>query len=435
MRKYATNIVSTWLVLIVCFAVSGSVSHEIWWEETGKTYGYHLGGYRFLIVVGDDFDHHEMARIKKYWEDWGANVDIAGMERKVMGHILKKTGTGWDTSEKITVKTDVLISQLDLTKYNAIFFPGGKSPENLIAEDSLRVVRLIQNADRDGLVLSAICHGPHALAAAGILKNRKATGHPDVIKGIQESGGEYVMEVYVSDGNIVTGNWPYFETFAVKVAEKLLYPKGGAPRRTSPFDTNLVLKTIKERRSVRAFQDKDVDSTSVKLLLEAASWAPSANNDQPWKFVVVRSRETKDRIHETLMARMKDYYTKQGYPEEAVRRYWSSIFSSPVHIFAFCDTTGIDISEEWEQADIMHQIQGVTVACQNILLAATALDLGSLWVGALLVIEDEIKALLLVPEELMLVTVIAIGYPAYKPLPPVRRPISDVTFFESWMGK
>jgi nitroreductase len=294
---------------------------------------------------------------------------------------------------------------------------------------------MIQEAHRKGLVLAAICHGPRVLAAAGILKGRKATGHREVMQEITDGGGEFVNQVYVMDGNIITGNWPYFETMAVKVAEKLLYPEGGGPSEKSLFETNAVLKAIKERRSIRRFETRDVDSAIIEQILRAAAWAPSANNEQPWKFVVVREKEIKEQVLEAFMTRMKGYYETNEIPLDRIRAYWSGVFSAPVHIFVFCDTSDVEIEKEWEEIQMLWSIQGVSAAAQNILLAAHSLGLGSVWTGATLAVEDTVKVLLQVPKDVRLMTVIAVGYPAYNPLPPVRKPLADIVFFEKWEQK
>ena len=213
---------------------------------------------------------------------------------------------------------------------------------------------------------------------------------------------------------------------------KLLYPEEAGLFENSPFETNPVLKAIKERRSIRKFQVKDVDPGKIEILLKAASWAPSANNDQPWKFVIVRNRETKNDIREALMDTMKGFYETKGIPSERMNSYWSSVFSAPVHIFVFCDTRHIEMDKEWEDIEKLHNIQGVSAACQNILLAATALDLASLWMGGPLVVEDDIKGLLNIPQDVQLMAIIAIGHPAHEPSPPARNPLLHIMFYEKW---
>lgn len=432
MGKGMHSYISVLFCLLIFCMMHGPVMGQDWWEETDQDYSYDLSGVRVLILLGEDFDYHETIVVKDLWEKWGAQIDIAGTAEKLTGHLFKRTKKGWDRSENRTIEMDMLLDEVDMSEYQILFLPGGSSPASLIKADSLRLVQLVQDADKKGLILAAICHGPIALTAADVVEGHKITGHRDVIKGVQERKGEFVREVCVMDENIITGNWPYFETFAVKVAEKILYPDGGGPSQKTPFDTNIVLKTIKERRSIRQFQDKDVDQDTIELLLRAAIWAPSANNDQPWKFVVVRDKEIKNQIIDAVIERMKGAYEKLGYPLDRIKMYWSGVFSAPVHIFAFCDTSGIVVDKDFKEMEILHNMQGVSIACQNILLAAQALELGSLWAGGPMVVEEQIKTLLRVPEDVRLAAIIGVGYPAYKAFPPVRKPLSKVMYIEKW---
>jgi nitroreductase/putative intracellular protease/amidase len=425
------------VILTLLFLLIGGspVKSQLWWEESGEKHDYDLSGYRFLIVIGEDFDYHETILIKQYWEEWGAKVDVAGTDLELTGHVWKRREGEWDRSETRNVRPDLLLSEIDLSKYQAVFFPGGNSPKSLLEKDRLRVIEMIQEADRKGLVLGAICHGPQVLAAAGVIENRNVTGHHDVTDDITGAGGEYVNKVCVVDENTVTGNWPYFETMAMQVAERVLYPQGGGPSENSPFQTDPVLRAIKERRSIRRFEEKEVEDAKIRLILQAATWAPSANNDQPWKFVVVKSKGTKQRLLTAFLDRMKSYFESHGVPLDRIEGFWSGIFAAPVHIFAFCDTSVVEIEKEFGGIQDLWSKQGVSAACQNILLAAHSLGLGAVWTGASLVIEDEIKKMLEVPEGAQLMTVIAVGYPDHEPLPPVRRPLPDVLFMEKWESK
>lgn len=425
------------LIMNLLFLLTGGIPvlSEQYWEESGEKYDYDLSGYRFLIVLGEDFDYHETALVKQYWLEWGAEVDVAGTDLELTGHMWKRKETGWDRSETRKIETDLLLSEVELSRYQAIFFPGGNSPKSLLEAERSRVIEMIQQADKNSLVLAAICHGPQVLAAAGVVKDRKVTGHHEVVEDLTGAGGEYVNQVCVVDENTVTGNWPYFETMAMQVAERVLYPQGGGPSQKSPFNTDPVLKAIKERRSVRRFEEKEVEDSKIELILKAATWAPSANNNQPWKFVVVRNEETKERVLNAFLDRMKDYFEGHGLPLDRIRPFWAGIWAAPVHIFAFCDTSVVEIEEDWEETEMLWSAQGVSAACQNILLAAHALGLGSVWTGGSLAVEDEIKSLLDVPQGVKLMTVIAVGYPAHQPLPPVRRPLSDVFFLEKWGNK
>ncbi|MBM3325050.1 MAG: hypothetical protein FJY66_05220, partial [Calditrichaeota bacterium] len=355
---------------------------QVWWEETGRKYDYDLSPYCILIVVGEDFDFHEMDVIKNHWESWGARVDVAGTDAEMKGHVWKRTETGWDQSEQRQIQCDFLLSEVDLPHYHALFFPGGKGPENLLKRDSLRVISMIQEANQKGLVLAAICHGPLVLAAAQVVQGRKVTGHRETKDALTNAGGEYVNEICVVDGNLITGNWPYFETMAVQVARRLLKLPSEESGSMSLFRENPVLKTIKERRSIRRFQERDVDSSLVEILIQAATWAPSAQNEQPWRFVVVRDTVIKNRIVEAFVAQMKGEYEAIGVPMDRIRQTWLSLFAAPVHIFAFAMMPEDSQDKENYEMDALCRIQGTSAACQNILLAAKAMGLGSLWHGS-----------------------------------------------------
>lgn len=432
--KFSTR---TFVLLVIVFLLAGgsTVFGQLWWEDSGEKLDYNLTGLSFLMVMGEDFDYQEATIIKQLWEEWGAQVDVAGTDLELTGHVWKRKDGEWDRSETRRIQTDLLISEVDLSRYQAVFFPGGNSPKNLLERERLRVVEIIQQADRQGLILAAICRGPSLLAMARVVEDRKVTGHHDVVDDITGAGGEYVNQVCVVDENTVTGNWPYFETMAVQVAERVLFPKGGAPSQNSPFETDPVLKAIKDRRSIRKFEDKEVELSKLQSILRAATWAPSSNNDQPWKFVVVKSKSTKEKLLDGFMEKMKDYYESHGIPIDQVGAFWSGVFSAPVHIFAFCDTSVVEIEEGFEEIEMLWCEQGVSAACQNMLLAAHALDLGAVWTGASLILEPEIKEVLGVPAGARLMTMIAVGYPASQPLPPVRRPLSDVVSFEKWTEK
>jgi F420 biosynthesis protein FbiB-like protein len=348
------------------------------------------------------------------------------------GLVWKKTEKGWDRSEQDSIKPDVLLSNVDLSPYHAVFFPGGNGPENLLKRDSTRVVHIIQEANQKGLVVAAICHGPQVLATAQIVQGRKVTGHRETKEALVDAGGEYVNEICVVDGDLITGNWPYFETMAVQVARRLLRlpPEESGP--IAVFKENPVLQTIKERRSIRRFQEKDVDSTIVDVLIQAATWAPSAQNEQPWRFVVVRNPEVKRQIVDAFVARMKGEYEAIGVPMDKMRESWENLFAAPVHIFAFAMMPEDTQDKEEYELDALCRIQGTSAACQNILLAAKAMGLGSLWHGSTLYVETEIKTLLKAPEKTRLMTTIAIGYAVEEPLPRIHKPLSKVMSWEQW---
>lgn len=171
-----------------------------------------------------------------------------------------------------------------------------------------------------------------------------------------------------------------------------------------------VFEAIKGRRSIRAFQNRDVPPETVDRLIDAARWAPSAGNIQPWEFIIVRKPETKRRLAEAAL--------EQTFIEEA-----------PVVIVVCADenrsSQGYGI-----RGKTLYCLQDTAAAIQNIHLAAYALGLGSCWVGAFR--EDEAKKILKTPEGVRPIAIIPVGYPAEKPQPRNRRPINQITHYESF---
>jgi F420 biosynthesis protein FbiB-like protein len=431
-RKKIKNF-SLFFLLSISLVLPSSLSSQVWWEDSGRRLDYDLSTFKILVLLGDDFDYHELMVIKSYWEKWKAKVIIAGSEKILNGHLWSLTAKGWEKTEHRKVHPDILLSGVKIENYQAIFLPGGGSPKNLIEKSGALVKRIIQEADKRGILLSAICHGPYVLAESDVIRDTKVTGHPEIIKNLTGSGGKHVSAVTVVDQNIITGNWPYFESFALNVAEELFYPEEKKKSILAELESHPALKVIKERRSIRRFLDKDIEPSLIEELLYMASWAPSSNNDQPWRFVVVKDEEKKSRIFDIFMDRMKEYYEKRGVPLERIKTFWSGHFTAPVFVFAFNHPPQKEEPEsEFSDIEKIWNIQSVSNACQNLLLAAKAMNLGTCWMGALLVVESEIKQILNTPEEAQLMTVIALGYPAQDPLPRVRKPLSETVFYEKW---
>jgi nitroreductase len=169
-----------------------------------------------------------------------------------------------------------------------------------------------------------------------------------------------------------------------------------------------VFEAIKGRRSIRAFQSCDVPQEVVEKLVDAAHWAPSAGNLQPWEFIIVRKPETKRRLAEAALG--------QTFIEEA-----------PV-VIVVCADENRSSKGYGTRGKTLYCLQDTAAAIQNIHLAAYALGLGTCWVGAFR--EDEAKKILKTPEGIRPIAIIPVGYPAEKPQPRNRRSISQIIHYE-----
>ncbi|HEC63378.1 MAG TPA: nitroreductase family protein [Candidatus Acetothermia bacterium] len=160
---------------------------------------------------------------------------------------------------------------------------------------------------------------------------------------------------------------------------------------------NQVLEAIKTRRSIRAFKKDPVEEEKVEAILEAARWAPSGKNTQPWRLVVVQSPEK--RAHLGRLVTQLDM-----------------IRNAPLTIAVLLDTqAGYDPTKD---------LQAIGACAQNILLAAHSLGLGACWIGR--VRDEEVEKVLGAKEHEELMMLIPIGYPAESPPPKPRKPLSEL---------
>jgi len=174
-----------------------------------------------------------------------------------------------------------------------------------------------------------------------------------------------------------------------------------------------VLEAIKGRRSIRAFNSKEVSQVIVQKLIDAARWAPSAGNIQPWEFIIVRKPEIKRKLVEAAL--------DQLFIEEA-----------PV-VIVVCANEERSSQGYAVRGKTLYCIQDTAAAIQNINLTAHSIGLGTCWVGAFR--EEETRKILNIPHGVRPVAIIPVGYPAESPSPRRRRPASQVVHYETFQDE
>ena len=149
------------------------------------------------------------------------------------------------------------------------------------------------------------------------------------------------------------------------------------------------LDCIFGRRSIRLYTDKSVDEESIQTLLQAAKAAPSARACDPWRFLVLTQRNVIDSVSELLP-------------------YGKMLKMAPLAIVVCGDIT------KAHSQSLSYMLQDCSAATENILIAAHVLGLGGVWLGVH-PNEDRmagIRKLFTLPEEIIPVNVLSIGYPA-----------------------
>lgn len=180
----------------------------------------------------------------------------------------------------------------------------------------------------------------------------------------------------------------------------------------------MVLEVIRQRYSVREYLDQPVEDEKIRLLLEAARLAPSAQNLQPWRFIVVRER----RLIESL--------SRCALPGTRFANAWMS--RAPCVI--------VGCGEPHPLVHLVYRVFGVNllpldigIAMEHIVLAATELGLGTCWIGWFS--ERKVKSLLSIPKRLRVIALLTVGYPKGQRTPRSRKPLEEICFFEKYGKK
>jgi len=197
---------------------------------------------------------------------------------------------------------------------------------------------------------------------------------------------------------------------------------------------NETLKTIRNRHSTRMFAEKEVPENLIKTILGAANDAPSAHNQQSWKFIILKGGKK-----QALAGFITENSVKFPRPASALLRMSArSVVEAPVviavantgdlirhgtELFKVEKETGYDFFRTME-------IQSSAAAVQNLLLAASSVGLGAVWLGILYLLKNDVLEFLEEPKgEFM--AVIPVGYPLKPPAGPKKKPLeATIKYFE-----
>ncbi len=204
------------------------------------------------------------------------------------------------------------------------------------------------------------------------------------------------------------------------------------------------MKVIQDRRSIREYAADPVSDHDLDIILEAARQAPSGENAQPWRFVVVKDELTRKKLGAIAGGGSGRRFTAE-YVTKKMQERFSSLEDEAKKKAAFEKLTSGQVSAFLADAPVDLIIIGkkdvwdlpfdTSAAIENILLMVTALGLGACWVIAPCIdIRDEerIKSLLGIPEEYKAISILSIGHPTRPHRPRPRIAIKDLVFSEKW---
>lgn len=169
-----------------------------------------------------------------------------------------------------------------------------------------------------------------------------------------------------------------------------------------------VLDVIRKRRSTRKYKSEPVPEEAFQRVMEAARLAPSGKNLQPWHFIIVRDPGLKNKLavasaHQYFIAEAPIVIVACAYPENSYARMGRYMKSWPVD---------------------------VAIAVDHLMLQAEEEGLGTCWIGSFH--EDEVKALLGVPEDVKVLALTPLGYPDEKPRDRGRKSLEEIISFEKF---
>jgi len=193
---------------------------------------------------------------------------------------------------------------------------------------------------------------------------------------------------------------------------------------------------LRTRRSIRRFKTDPVADSVIQNILATATFAPSAHNRQPWRFVVITTQSVKEALAEAMAIDFKRDLTRDGLPPENIQaqieRSKERITSAPVAILLCLDMSEMDSypDEKRQQAERMMAIQSVAAAGLQLLLAVHAEGLGGVWACWVLFAQETIQRALNLPEPWEPQAMYFVGYPEIIPEARERKPLEEVAIFD-----
>ena len=175
---------------------------------------------------------------------------------------------------------------------------------------------------------------------------------------------------------------------------------------------------IRSRRSIRRYMPRPIPPELIDQLLEAAIWAPSAHNRQPWRFVVIEREDAKHRLATAMGVPLRRDLAADGAPPDLIERdagrSHARITGAPLLILICLTMADMDHYPDARRAahEAHMAAQSAAMAGQNLLLAAHALGLGACWMCAPLFCPEGVRAALSLPDDWEPQGLITLGYPA-----------------------
>jgi protease I len=151
---------------------------------------------RIAIFIAPKFHEKEVTVPRDFLVSLKADVDLIGLdEKKVAGK-----------ADKLTLLPNKAIKHIKVKDYDAVIIPGGGAPERIRLDKS--ALSIVRDFWHTGKPIAAICHGPQVLISAGVLDGVTLTSYIGIRDDVENSGGKWVDEQVVIDGQLITSRTP-----------------------------------------------------------------------------------------------------------------------------------------------------------------------------------------------------------------------------------
>ena len=195
------------------------------------------------------------------------------------------------------------------------------------------------------------------------------------------------------------------------------------------------LALVRSRRSVRVYRAGKVTDKQMETILEAARWAPSGANTQPWEFVVTRDRAKMKRVRQIYDREWKQRKLEDPVHYKGLKKDYVGDVS--VLVLVCADPRTMQVHLTTRQTGDREKLFQASVAnsVEHMMLMAASMALGTVWVSVREEVEPELRELFKVPQPLRLLWIVPIGHASSWPKAKPRRKISDFTHREIYDSK
>ena len=200
---------------------------------------------------------------------------------------------------------------------------------------------------------------------------------------------------------------------------------------------NYLCELIRSRRSIRRYQERAVPIKKIRHILSMATWAPSAHNSQPWRFIIITNKKMKTRLAIKMAEGFDKDLKKDGIPENVRRELTNASIrrftEAPVVIIPCLNMREMRIYlDERQECEYTMGIQSVSAAINTLLLCAHVEGFGTCWYCSPLFCKEDVRESLSIPKDIEPQALVTMGYAAERPAKPQRKIVDEIIYLDKW---